>query len=165
MNRDNPVEDISTYTSTPPCSEMGLAPGETCQFGYINIVHFITSHGVNYNKLSLAARIMTRALDNAIEVSMTGYPDADSRQSAQLKRKIGIGVCGLADSLIIRDIPYDTEKARQFTRDVLSFINFQSKLESVELAEKRGSCKAMNNFIANKYYAGNVTKSKLYFYQ
>mgnify|MGYP002813282764 CR=1 FL=1 len=156
MNRDNPVQIISPYTSTPPCSEMGLAPGETCQFGYINLLKFVTPDGIDFAKLSDAATIMTRALDNAIEISRSGYPDEESQQLAVLKRKIGIGVCGLADTFIQLGISYESEQGRMLARDMLACINYATKVASVRLAEQRGSCGAMADRKNNKYYHGFI---------
>lgn len=158
MNRDNPVEAISAYTSTPPCSEMGLAPGETCQFGYINLAKFASPNGIDWDKLGKATTLMTRGLDDAIQVSCGGYPDSESLRLSNLKRKIGIGVCGLADTLVGYGVPYDSDTARSMARDMLSYINFVSKSASIELAEERGSCLAMLNRIDNKYYDGFLRK-------
>ncbi len=153
MNHDNPVSDISAYTSTPPCSEMGLAPGETCQFGYINVASVIREDkSIDWPLLEQATKILTRALDNAIEVSLAGFPDKESARLAKLKRKIGIGICGVADALIQAELPYNTQQARTVIRDILSYINFTSKQASIELARERGSCEAMNNSEGNKYY-------------
>lgn len=154
MNRDNPIAALSPYVSTPPCSEMGLAPGETCQFGYINLSKFATPGGMDLDGLVKATTVMTRALDDAIEVSRGGYPTPESLRIANLKRKIGIGVCGLADTLLAYDMQYDSESARQFARNILALINYTSKLSSVELAEKRGSCSAMDALVGNRYYDG-----------
>ena len=154
MNRDNPIAELSPYTSTPPCSEMGLASGETCQFGYINLAKFAAPEGISWDKLTDATMVMTRILDNAIQISCGGYPDPESLRLANLKRKIGIGVCGLADMFLAYDLPYDSEEARQFARNVLSVINYSSKLASVALAEERGSCGAMTTVVGNRYYDG-----------
>ena len=132
MNRDNPVEAMSPYVSTPPCSEMGLASGETCQFGYINLAKFTSPNGIDWEKLASATVLMTRGLDNAIEVSCGGYPGSESLRLANLKRKIGIGICGIADALITCGIPYDSDTARTLARDMLSYINLVSKKASVE---------------------------------
>lgn len=154
MNRDNPVADIYPYVSTPPCSEMGLSIGETCQFGYINIAGFIKTDHQNIDWLQLedAVRVLTRALDNAIEVSLENYPDILSKALAKYKRKIGLGLCGVADALIMLEIPYDSNPARDLVRNVVSFINYISKETSVELAKVRGSCHAMQTKKGNKYY-------------
>lgn len=160
MNRDNPISEMSIYTSTPPCAEMGLAPGETCQFGYLNLVKFATPKGIDYTRLAEGTRLMTRALDNAIEISLNNYPDPQSTVMARLKRKIGISVCGLADLFLVYDLPYDSEGARQLARDVLAFINYTSKLTSVRLAEERGSCEAMRYYDKNKYLSGRYLEEK-----
>jgi ribonucleoside-diphosphate reductase alpha chain len=152
MNQYNPLPELAPYISAPPCAEMGLARGETCQFAYINIAKFLTPQGIDYSKLAQVTRVVTRALDNAVELGLQNFPHPDSTVVAQLKRKIGIAATGLADTLLYLDLPYDSGEARQLARDVLSFINYTSKCTSVELAEQRGSCEAMNHRETNKYY-------------
>jgi len=154
MNQDNPVADLIPYTSTPPCSEMGLSPGETCQFGYLNIASMLQADGTfDWQKLEHATQVLTRALDNAVEASMDGFPDPVSKEIALFKRKIGIGICGVADTLIRMGLPYESTEAQQLVRNILSFINYTSKVESVELARRRGSCEAMAVTTGNKYYS------------
>src|SRR2546421_1967406 len=164
MNDDNPVEEMSKYVSTPPCAEMGLAEGETSQFGYINLHMFVrnqgTTVGIDYDKLKCITELLTRALDNAIEYSLPRYPVSVSADIARMKRKMGIGVCGLADMLIALKLPYDSQEARDLARDVLSFINYVSKCTSVALAEQRGSCLAMNFPLVNKYINGRLLEEK-----
>ncbi len=152
MNHDNPLASSARYVSTPPCGEMGLAEGETCQFAYLNLARFTASGSVDWTKLAQVTQLTTRALDNAIEYSIDRFPASPSAQMAALKRKIGIGVCGLADVLIAFGIPYDSPAARVLARDILSFVNFASKEASVKLADARGSCKAMWDRINNRYY-------------
>jgi ribonucleoside-diphosphate reductase alpha chain len=158
MNRDNPVADIAPYTSAPPCAEMGLSVGETCQFVYVNISKFCKPRGIDYPLLEKAIRVVTRALDNAVEYGSSRYPDPESVKMALLKRKIGIAVSGIADTLLYYDIPYDSDKARTLVRDVVSYMNYVSKCASVELARERGSCGAMKFKDKNKYYAGYLEK-------
>jgi ribonucleoside-diphosphate reductase alpha chain len=147
LNRDNPTPGIGSYISTAPCGEVGLAPGEVCQFGYINIGAFLKREAgvrqVDYPRLEHAVRRMTRVLDNALEISMEQFPHPMNRTVMQAKRKIGIGVCGVADMFIRMHIPYASSRARQTLRDVVEFISFISKLESYELARRRGSFHAM----------------------
>lgn len=152
MNKDNPLVDIAPYISAPPCAEMGLAEGETCQFAYINISKFLTPAGINYEKLGAVTKIVTRALDNAVEIGLGNFPHPKSTEIAQLKRKIGIAASGLADTLLYYDLPYDSDEARQLARDVLSFINYASKIASIQLAEQRGPCDAMLTRKGNRYY-------------
>lgn len=152
MNINNPVSDISPYISAPPCAEMGLSDGETCQFAYINIYKFVTLKGIDYKKLGDVTRVVTRALDNAVEIGLDNFPHPKSSKIARLKRKIGIAVSGLADTLLYYNLPYDSDKARRLAKNVLSFITYTSKIASVKLAESRGSCEAMKIKKGNKYY-------------
>ncbi len=158
MNQDNPLEKSLPYTTTPPCSEMGMARGETCQFGYINLAYFVTPTGIDYSKLQDAVRTLTRALDNAIDVGLDKFPDPLSSRIARYKRKIGIAISGVADLLLYYDMPYESQAARDFIRDLLAFVNYQSKIMSIELAEKRGPCEAMKDRKNNKYYKNYLQK-------
>lgn len=154
MNRDNPTPGLAPYTSTAPCAEVGLAPGESCQFGYINVGKFVSgnnSKSINYRELELVTRFMTRALDNALEISIDRYFDPTSQHIMRAKRKIGVGICGLADMFIEMGIPYDSDQAKQTALDIVTFINYVSKLESYELAKTRGSFEAMSLPIGNRY--------------
>jgi ribonucleoside-diphosphate reductase alpha chain len=62
-----------------------------------------------------------------------------------VKRKIGVGVCGLADLLLAADLPYDSADGRQLAMEVLAFVNYTSKLASVKLAARRGPCSAVQS--------------------
>src|SRR3989344_4787633 len=154
MNKDNPTPGLAPYTSTAPCAEVGLAPGESCQFGYINVGKFVSGDGgrsINYSELELATRLMTRVLDNALEISIDRYFHPTSQHIMRAKRHIGEGVCGLADMFIDMGIPYDGDQARQTALDIVAFINYVSKLESHELAKTRGSFEAMTLSIGSRY--------------
>jgi ribonucleoside-diphosphate reductase alpha chain len=145
LNIDNPTPGVGLYTSTAPCAEVGLVPGETCQFGYINIAKFINQFGeIDYTNLSKATQIMVRSLDNTVELSIGRYSIKESSQIMSAKRKIGVGICGVADMLISMELPYDSDKSRNLCRDILAFINYQTKIASIDLAKKRGSFGAMN---------------------
>jgi len=164
MNQDNPLTKGSAYTATPPCAEMGLAEGETCHFGYINLRKLVKRSGnqaeVDYDKLKRVTQVLTRALDNAVEYSIPRYPTQISSEITKEHRKLGIGVCGLADMLLAFHLPYDSQGARTLTRDILSFINYTSKWASVDLAFGRGACLAMKEPADNKYLSGTFLEDK-----
>jgi len=164
MNKDNPLIEVSEYVSVPPCAEMGLAEGEICHFGYINLEKFVKLVSgrvqIDYATLDSVTRLLTRALDNTIEYSLPRYPTSLSVQMAQMKRRIGIGICGLAEMLLAHRLPYESEGARSLARDVLSFINYTSKCASVELAYERGPCFAMGYPQANRYLNGRYLEEK-----
>lgn len=157
MNSDNPISEIAAYDCSPPCGEMGLAPGETCQFGYINILHFVEKDGkIKTKELQALVQHAVRILDNAIEYGLANQPSIEGQQMTRLKRKIGISVAGLADTLIKVGLPYDSDQGRLLARNILSFINFQAKLASVQLAFKRGPCEAMKYQLNNRYFSGYI---------
>lgn len=150
MNRDNPVPALGAYQSVAPCAEVGLTPGESCQFGYINLDEFFNRDGIfRQPELETAVRILTRALDNALEINIRNFQVALSSEITRAKRKIGIGVCGVADLLAKLKIPYDSDQGRQLIKDLVVLINYVSKTESMNLAEQRGSFGAFANSLYN----------------
>lgn len=143
MNDANPTPEIGAYVSTARCAEDGLVAGETCQFGYLNLGRFHMASDtipVDLDALADTTRILVRALDDAIEASLAHYPNPPSARAMGAKRKIGVGVCGLADLLLAAGLPYDSVEARRLTQEVLALVNYTSKLASAELARDRGTC-------------------------
>jgi ribonucleoside-diphosphate reductase alpha chain len=146
LNEGNPVPHLGRYVSTAPCAEVGLTPGETCQFGYVNLGAFHQPGSevlVDLASLGETVRVLVRALDDALEASLPLYPHPRSAQVMTAKRKIGVGVCGLADLLLKARLPYDSPRARTLARDAIGYVNFASKLASASLAATRGPCPAV----------------------
>jgi ribonucleoside-diphosphate reductase alpha chain len=143
INRDNPIPGAGRYESVAPCAEVGLVPGETCQFGYVNLGAFVSNGTLQIDKLRNTVMLLTQALDDCLEISLKAYQVEVSREIVQLRRKIGIGVCGLADMLIRLGIPYDSEMGRSLAKDVVALVNFVSKEASHQLGGSRGSFGAM----------------------
>lgn len=149
LNRDNPTPRVGLYTSVAPCAEVGLAPGETCQFGYINVGRCLKDASgqvvIDVDMLSSLSTLMTRTLDNAVEYNIDHALTDESKKIARLKRKIGVGIYGLADMLARMGLKYESPEAQRVARDVMAIINYSSKIASYELAKKRGSFGALNN--------------------
>lgn len=144
INRDNPVPAGGVYHAIAPCAEVGLVSGETCQFGYINIGGFCQNKNIDLDGIKQATELMVRALDNCLEISIDAFSVRTSAEVVARRRKIGVGVCGLADALIRLGIPYASDRGREFARDVVAFINYHSKIASHILAKERGSFDAMS---------------------
>ncbi len=151
ISRDNPVPAGGVYYGIAPCAEVGLVPGETCQFGYINIGAFCHNKSIDLDGIKQATESMVRALDNCLEISIGAFSVRISAEVVVGRRKIGVGVCGLADALIRLGIPYASDRGREFARDVVAFINYHSKLTSHVLAKERGSFGAMSALFGCKY--------------
>lgn len=145
MDRANPTPHVGSYVSTAPCAEVGLTAGETCQFGYLNLGRFQSggSMPVDLDALAETVRVLVRALDDAVEASLPFYPHPLSAKVMTSKRKIGVGVCGLADLLLQAGLAYDSKEGRGLARDVIAFVNYASKLASADLAASRGACPAV----------------------
>jgi ribonucleoside-diphosphate reductase alpha chain len=151
INRDNPIPGAGAYQSVAPCAEVGLVPGETCQFGYVNLGALVKGGAFDHEKLIEIVVVLTKALDNCLDISQESYQVYESRRIVGLRRKIGIGICGLADMFIRLGIPYGSEPARVLARDIVALINLASKKASHELAVKRGSFEAMSEEYGCEY--------------
>lgn len=137
FERDNPIPQIK-YDGYSPCAELGLAKGDYSHFSYINLPKFIEKNrmDIDYESLISATRLLTRMLDNAVEISINN-PVGDSSLLAG-KRRISLGICGAADLLFQLRLPYASIEAVTLLEDIMSIINYYSKSESVELARQRG---------------------------
>jgi ribonucleoside-diphosphate reductase alpha chain len=131
MDQANPTPNVGSYVSTAPCAEVGLVSGETCQFGYLNLGRFHKGQGdalVDLDALAETVTVLVRALDDAVEASLPFYPHPLSAKVMTAKRKIGLGICGLADLLLQAGLPYDSKEGRDLARDMTAFVNYASKL-------------------------------------
>ncbi len=136
INRDNPTPELGQIESTNPCGEQPLLPYESCVLGSINLAKFYRDGAVDYERLKKVIVLAVHFLDNIIDVSE--YPIPEIAQITRLNRKIGLGVMGWADLLILLGIAYDSEEAITLAEEMMSFISHEALEASVQLAAKRG---------------------------
>jgi ribonucleoside-diphosphate reductase alpha chain len=136
INRDNPTPELGEIESTNPCGEQPLLPYESCVLGSINLSKFHRDGAIDYDRLKKVVRLGVHFLDNIIDVSE--YPIPEIADITKLNRKIGLGVMGWADLLILLGIPYDSDDAIKLGEEVISFISREALVASVELAKERG---------------------------
>lgn len=158
LQEGNTTPSVWVYTAVAPCGETGLAKWETCNFASLNIAYFITDGGqVDYEWLSRVTALLVRYLDDITEYNIERYNDITTQEVMKAKRKIGIGVCGIADALIKLQMPYGSHGAITFASNIMSSINYHSKRASIDLAKHRGSFGAfaqslyMQDHIAHRY--------------
>lgn len=137
LNRDNPTPHIGEIESTNPCGEQPLLPYESCNLGSINLGRFVKNGVIDWKKLKVVIHNAVHFLDNVIEAN--NYPLQQIHDMTHANRKIGLGVMGWADMLILLGVPYSSDEAVKLGKKVMKFINDEGHLASQELARKRGS--------------------------
>ncbi len=167
INKTNPTPHIGKIESTNPCGEQPLLPYEACVLGSINLSRYVKKpkaksqklkvesikQQIDFDSLSKDIRIAMRFLDNAIDVNK--YPIPAIEEMHKGNRKIGLGVMGWADMLILLGIPYNHKKAFRLAKDLMRFVRDTARQASVELAEVRG---VFQNFKGSIYDAPGMLR-------
>jgi ribonucleoside-diphosphate reductase alpha chain len=152
INRHNPTPEVGEIEATNPCGELPLLAFESCNLASINLAKTVENGKLNREKLKDLVHWGIRFLDNVIEVNK--YPIPEIRAMTLANRKVGLGVMGFADMLIMLGIPYDSEEALKTAGNVMKFIHEQSIDASAGLAGQRG---VFENFDKSVYSKGGPT--------
>src|SRR5208283_3141619 len=153
LNQANPTPHIGRFESTNPCGEQPLLPFEACVLGSINLSLYVAGGKIDFESLGGTVKTAVRFLDDSIDVNR--YPLPDIERMHKGNRKIGLGVMGWADMLILLGIPYNHRKAFEQARTVMRFIQDKAGEASVELAGKRG---VFPNFSGSVYDAPGMPR-------
>ena len=150
INRANPTPHIGKMESTNPCGEQPLLPYEACVLGSLNLSKYVKNsilkdpaftfgsmkEDIDLASLSVDISSAVRFLDNAIDVNK--YPIPEIEKMHKGNRKIGLGVMGWADMLILLGVPYNSKKAFKLARTLMKFISDTARQASVDLAGLKG---------------------------
>jgi ribonucleoside-diphosphate reductase alpha chain len=128
-------------SATNPCGEIPLPPYGACDLGSLNLTRFVSepfSVGAQLDLAALgeAAFRSVRLLDNVIDASR--YPLPAQQREAHSKRRVGLGITGLADALIMLNLHYGSEEACQLAGRIMQTIRDGAYQASIELAREKG---------------------------
>ncbi|MBI3030340.1 MAG: adenosylcobalamin-dependent ribonucleoside-diphosphate reductase [Candidatus Rokubacteria bacterium] len=140
VNRANPTPALGEIETTNPCGEVPLLPYESCVLGSINLANMVQpvsgEPDVDWDRLGHAVSVGVRFLDDVIEVTREPLPEIG--EVTRGNRKIGLGVMGFAECLILLGVSYDSDDAVAWGDRLMAFIAEEATKASRELAERRG---------------------------
>ncbi len=137
INAFNPTPKIGEMESTNPCGEQPLLPYESCNLGSLNLGQYFKAGGLDWAALGQDIELAVRFLDNVIEINR--FPIPECRAITLRNRKIGLGVMGFADLLLLLGVPYDSKEGVRWGEQVMSFVDREAKRASIKLAKARGA--------------------------
>ena len=141
VNARNNLADCETISASNPCGEQMLPPYGACLLGSINLARLVATPftedaALDEEKLAELTHVAIRFLDDVIDVSR--FPLEAQAEEARAKRRLGLGVTGLADALIFCGQRYGSEEAAATTRRWLGIIKREAYRASAALAAEKG---------------------------
>ncbi|MEZ5967943.1 MAG: adenosylcobalamin-dependent ribonucleoside-diphosphate reductase [Hyphomonas sp.] len=142
INHENTLGYAETIHACNPCGEVPLPPYGACDLGSFNLTCFVSrpftpEAAFDFDSIRGLTETAVRFLDNVLDVSR--YPLPQQAEQARAGRRIGLGLTGLGDALIMLGIPYGSDEGRQFARKLLRLMRDAAYEASIALAAEKGS--------------------------
>jgi ribonucleoside-diphosphate reductase alpha chain len=143
INQHNPMRAaMGDILSTNPCGEIPLYPGEPCDLGAMNLAAYVSEQGrgidgFDFERFRADTALTTRFLDNVLEVNRFALDD--NRDMSMKLRRLGLGVMGLADALILMGFAYDSDDGRDAVDAMIGALRDAATEASEQLAAERGA--------------------------